>query len=143
MMVCCSMGGQQHTPQSPLGEVAVPVDQQRPDPAQQPFFQVVGLGFSMFLFFIFLMLVICGFFWFFASTIDYSENWLDIGWYNLYDIVWEASVCELIYKSGLFAGEECKSGDTDGRLHSLPPEYSRYYILYSVFMVSGVCLNIL
>ncbi|XP_024378755.1 cation-chloride cotransporter 1 [Physcomitrium patens] len=35
-----SMGGQQHTPQSPqVGEVAVPVGQQRQDPAQQPFFQ--------------------------------------------------------------------------------------------------------
>lgn len=38
------MGGQQHTPQSPqVGEVAVPVGQQRQDPAQQPFFQVVRL----------------------------------------------------------------------------------------------------
>lgn len=37
------MGGQQQTPPvTPLGEVAVSVDQQRQDPAQQPFFQVVG-----------------------------------------------------------------------------------------------------
>ena len=39
------MGGQQQTPLSPmtpLGEVTVPVGQQRQDPAQQPFFQVVG-----------------------------------------------------------------------------------------------------
>lgn len=42
-------------------------------------------------------------------------------------------------KSGLLAGKECKSGDNDGRLHSLPSEHSRYYILYSVFMVSYVC----
>jgi len=42
--------------------------------------------------------------------------------------------------SGLLAAEECKSGDNYGRLHSLPSEYSRYYILYSVFMVSFVCL---
>jgi len=43
--------------------------------------------------------------------------------------------------SGLLAGEECKSGYNNGRLHSLPSEYSWHYILYSVFMVSYVCLK--
>ena len=75
---------------------------------------------------------------------------LSIIWIDLMAVVTTTSslICGhfclwLDIKCDLSAGEECKSGDNDGRLHSLPSEHSWYYLLYPVFMVSFICLNVL